>query len=76
MCTWVQVSAKDRRRVSGPLGLESQMVVSHSRWILGTELGLTARAVCILIVADPPPRSPDSADHCKMCGSFCVFSVT
>lgn len=34
-----------------PLDLESQVVVSHPTWIIGTGLGSTARTVC----ASPAP---------------------
>lgn len=38
----------DHQRVSDPLELELEVVVSPLMWVLGTELGSSARTACIL----------------------------
>ena len=38
----------DQKRASDPLELELEVVVSPLMWVLGTELGSSARTACIL----------------------------
>ena len=41
-------ACRDQKRTSDPRELELQAVVSHSVWMLGTELRSSARAMCTL----------------------------
>ena len=46
VCLQVPSEARGRRE-TGPLELEFRVIVTPPAWMLGTELGSSARAVCL-----------------------------
>lgn len=57
MCRYVGVNTGtlgDQKRMSCPLELELQAIVTHPLWILGTNSGLLQEH-CVLLTAEPSP---------------------
>lgn len=62
MCTG---ACGSQRKALDSLKLESEVVMSHQTWVLGTYLEPSGRAVCALIaeLSLQPPVPPDKEKH-------------